>query len=263
MTMSGAKALILVIDDDAELLATLGDFLLFENYEVETATSGEDGMVKLAGIVPDLIILDISMPGMGGVGFLKEMSSNKRIAKVPVLVFTARSNMEKFFREVEVAGFMPKPCDPAALLKEIRRILAGNGTGGAMSAGGAVTRARKKVLLAEDEASERDWLVAAFTEAGFDTIAVSSNPEVVERTIVEKPDALLLKLVMERMNGDVAASMLMAIPSTRNIPIILYDETGSTPHERVLNEDGPGIRRLIRSVKAEDLVKAVIAVCRG
>ena len=63
------KRTILIVDDDRSLLTTLSDFLAFEGYEVLTAESGEDGLRTLTDATPDLIILDMSMPGMGGVGF--------------------------------------------------------------------------------------------------------------------------------------------------------------------------------------------------
>lgn len=258
--MSEHKHLILAVDDDTDLLATLGDFLRFEGYEVEAVASAEEGIARLADIVPDLIILDISMPGMGGIGFLNEKMQIPRVAKVPVMVFTARANMEKFFKDVEVAGFIAKPCDPAELLKEIGKIIAATGPrvgGGSQKPSGG---ARRKLLIAEDEAGPRATMMNAFADAGFDAVWVATGPEVVEKAIVEKPDAIVMKLVMERMNGDAAAAMMNEIPSTRSIPIVLYDETGSQPRDRILSEEGPGLRRLVRSGKPEELIRAVRGV---
>ena len=67
---------VLLVDDDTSLLVTLSDFLKFEGYHVVTADSGEEALRRLEEIRPDLIILDMSMPGMGGVGFLKAISSS-------------------------------------------------------------------------------------------------------------------------------------------------------------------------------------------
>ena len=150
--MKDNKHLILAVDDDTDLLATLGDFLRFEGYEVEAVPSAEDGIARLAEIVPDLIILDISMPGMGGIGFLNEKAQMERVAKVPVMVFTALSNMEKFFKDVEVAGFVAKPCDPSALLKEIGRILDASRSRGMDRSDKPAFGGKKKLLIAEGEA---------------------------------------------------------------------------------------------------------------
>lgn len=129
-----AKRKILIIDDDASLLTTLSDFLSFEGYDIATADSGEEGLARLESLTPDLIILDMSMPGMGGVGFLKAISDARGKPSHPVLVLTARANMAEFFANVDVDGFVAKPCDPNDLLMEVARIIflrSGGGAGGA------------------------------------------------------------------------------------------------------------------------------------
>jgi len=110
------KRKILLIDDDTSLLVTLRDFLLFEGYEVATADSGEQGLKRLETFLPDLIVLDMSMPGMGGIGFLQRITRSDGAPRYPVLVLTARASMAEFFANVSVDGFIAKPCDPEDLL---------------------------------------------------------------------------------------------------------------------------------------------------
>ncbi len=117
------KTHIQLVDDDEHLLVTLGDFLASEGFEVTKARSGEQALEQLKKISPDLIVLDISMPGMGGIGFLKQITAASGETRYPVLVLTARSAMKDFFDTVDVDGFAPKPCDEAELLGKIREIL--------------------------------------------------------------------------------------------------------------------------------------------
>ena len=63
------KEHILLVDDEKHLLVSLRDYLTFEHFTVTTAQSGEEALEVLERITPDLIVLDISMPGMGGMGF--------------------------------------------------------------------------------------------------------------------------------------------------------------------------------------------------
>jgi CheY-like chemotaxis protein len=217
---------ILLIDDDTSLLVTLSDFLRFEGYDVITADSGEQGLKRLERMTPDLIILDMSMPGMGGVGFLKRISRPDGTLEHPVLVLTARANMAEFFSNVSVDGFVAKPCNPEDLLMEVGRIIflrrgeeiPGRGQGGL---------AKKKVLIGEDDGMVRENLVNAFSEAGFLVDSVGNGPEVLEKAVVQKPDVIVVKYVLSDMNGDSVAEMLWKMPNTRSIPIILYDETNS------------------------------------
>lgn len=245
---------ILLIDDDTSLLVTLRDFLEFEGYEVVTADSGEKGLEKLATIKPDLIVLDMSMPGMSGVGFLKAISDAEGKPSHPVLVLTARANMAEFFANVDVDGFVAKPCDPSDLLMEISRIIfLRRGTEAAEVKPGTEKR---KLLLGEDDEGEREVLVRAFGEAGYLVDFVQSGPEVLEKAIVERPDAIVVKHVLSNMNGDAVARMLREMPKTRDIPVILYtDESNGAAGWSM--DPATGVKEFIRSNDAQSLIAAV------
>jgi CheY-like chemotaxis protein len=251
-----SKKQILLIDDDASLLLTLSDFLKFEGYDIVTADSGENGLKKLMKITPDLIILDMSMPGMGGVGFLKEISSPDGKPKYPVLVLTARANMAEFFANIEVDGFIAKPCDPDDLLMEVARIVFLR-SGGDAKAHEQKSDKKKTVLIGEDDAVTNKELVEAFAAAGYETDSVFSGPDAVERAIVVQPDILVLKTVLACMNGDAVAKMLKEMPKTRVIPIVLYDDSGSALPETSYTESGTGIKKLILGKSPKSLLEAV------
>ena len=100
------KTNILLVDDDRHLLLTLCDFLTFKGFEVTTAHNGESAIRVLEELVPDLIILDIGMPGMGGIAFLNHLESEGRSGEIPILVLTGRAAMEEFFSTVTVDDFL-------------------------------------------------------------------------------------------------------------------------------------------------------------
>ena len=104
---------ILFIDDDKHLTRIVSDFLKHEHFDVHTAASAEEGLRLLQTLKPDLIVLDISMPGIGGIGLLKRIANPDGSLHHPVLVLTARAVMKEFFDTVAVDGFLPKPCSPA------------------------------------------------------------------------------------------------------------------------------------------------------
>jgi CheY-like chemotaxis protein len=252
---SQEKKKILLIDDDRNLLMTLSDFLKFEGYTVITADSGENGLKALEKVRPDLIILDMSMPGMGGVGFLKEISTSDGKPEHPVLVLTARANMAEFFANVDVDGFIAKPCDPNDLLMEVARIIFL--TSGVAEDGKLDAKDKFKVLIGEDDDVTREKLVDAFAAANLLVDSVSKGPEVLEQAIVQRPDVIVVKRVLASMNGDAVAAMLKEMPNTKNIPIILYDESGDDiPSERYVKPGG-AIRRFVKSSDPKAVVRAV------
>lgn len=248
------KSTILLIDDDTNLLLTLSDFLSFEGYNIATADSGEQGLKRLKSITPDLIILDMSMPGMGGMGFLNEIADDGGSPKHPVLVLTARANMEEFFEDMAVDGFISKPCEPNALLDEVSRILLLHGAtaSGDEDAGAS----ERKVLIGEDDGAICHRLLEAFKEAGYKTESVSKGPDILEKALVQRPDLIVLKLVLTGMNGDAVADMLKEMPNTKGIPVLLYDDSNSLAPDGKYTKAGTGITVFVRSSDASSLVTA-------
>lgn len=248
-----AKKRILLVDDEKHLLVSLKDYLTFEEYDVHTARSGEEALKALEKMTPDLIVLDISMPGMGGVGFLRRISNEQGIPRYPVLVLTARSAMREFFDTVEVDGFLEKPCEESDLLAKIRKIFARRSEPGAAREGG-----RQRILLAEDDASVANRLGEALRNAGFDVEVVRSGPEVLEKAALAKPNVIVMKEILPRLNGSAAASLIEVMPSISMIPVILYDETRAGGFEAgARRSDVKCVRRVLNTSDSADLVKAV------
>ena len=251
---------ILLIDDDTSLLVTLSDFLSFEGYQVTTADSGEQGLQRLKTMTPDLIILDMSMPGMGGVGFLRAISSPEGRPDHPVLVLTARANMAGFFSTMDVDGFIAKPCEPDDLLAAINKII---GSAPVPPATARKSADRKKVLLAEDDKAVNEILIKAFARAGYLVDSVLKGPDVLEKAIVGKPDIVVIKLVLANMNGDAVAGMLGEMPNTASIPVILYDDSGSGSSEEKYRQSVKAIKKFLPENDASSLLAAVEQVLAG
>jgi len=254
------KQKILLVDDDMSLLTTLGDFLRFEGFDVLTADSGEKALEKLDSYGPDLVILDISMPGMGGLAFLRRISDPQGDPSYPVLVLTARSQLAEFFEDVNVDGFIAKPCSPKALTMEVRRILL-------LRAGARATEAKstlndaQTILLAENEEGIRRRLANAFSGRNKTVQVVSSGAEALESAVIQQPDLLVLKMVLPGMNGSVVADMLKVMPSTRTIPIVIYDdETGTTLPDVSTAPGKGGIRGVVETAEPARIVEMAESV---
>ncbi len=253
MSTEQRKKKVLLIDDDTHLLVTLGDFLEFEGYDVTTAETGEEGLERIVVEEPDLIVLDMTMPGMGGIGFLKEISGPDRKPRHPVLVLTARANMAEFFANVEVDGFVAKPCDPNDLLMEVARIVflrSEPETGGVKDSTG-----KKKILLGEDDKVVNVRLTNAFISAGYIAISVRKGTEVMEKAIVEKPDIVVMNHILTAMNGDAVTKMLREMPSTKNIPVLLYDNSDSVEDPELFAKSG--VSAFVPSDKSPTILNAV------
>jgi len=221
-----AKRTILLVDDDTSLLETLHDFLSFEGYHVITAASGEQALVLLRQTRPDIIILDMSMPGMGGVGFLERITNPDGSTRFPVLVLTARAAMAEYFATRQIDGFVAKPCDPDDLLSEVNRILflrGGEPVSPASpaldpSAAGSVRRA----VLAEGDSVLNATLHAELQRAGFHVESVFTGSAALELAIMSKPDVLVMRLELPEMSANEALATLRRLPNTRAMPVVVY-----------------------------------------
>ncbi len=217
----GTKRLLLV-DDDPNIRMMLGDFLMAAGYEVTCAASGEEALAQMTEALPDLVILDLGMPGMSGTGFLERITDRLGRTRVPVLVLTARGDMAEFFADKQIAGFVTKPADPDELLAEVQRILFSESDlphGDTMLVGNDV---RRLVVLAEPNAIRANAFREALGKAGFSVEAVHTGPEAVEAVIARHPAGLILPMDAEGLGADGVLEILRKLPAGQAIPVVVY-----------------------------------------
>lgn len=110
---------ILVVDDDAEILAMLRDFLESEGLTVRTASNGEEALSVLADVTPSLILLDMRMPVLDGWGFAQRCRESA--LTIPIVVMTAAESARRWAEEIGATGYIAKPFDVDELLQTIDR----------------------------------------------------------------------------------------------------------------------------------------------
>lgn len=126
---------ILLVDDDAELLAMLGEYLAPEGFAVETAADGEAGVARAAGGGFDLVVLDVMLPRLSG---LEALARLRRASAVPVLMLTAKGDDVDRIVGLELGAddYLPKPFNPRELVARMRALLRRSRAGAAGAAAG-------------------------------------------------------------------------------------------------------------------------------
>jgi DNA-binding response OmpR family regulator len=114
---------ILVVEDDADLLSMVQIALEHEGYEVESAIDGLNALQRVRRARPDLVVLDLNMPRMGGEDFLYAWRTGVEAPGVPVIVITAASQALRP-QDLGVAACLPKPFALDSLLWHVRDLLA-------------------------------------------------------------------------------------------------------------------------------------------
>jgi adenylate cyclase len=127
--MEGEDALttarILVVDDTPANVKLLEDLLGFHGYQVEAATSGEEALAAIRERMPDLILLDVLMPGMSGYDVCRAVRSDPSLAMLPVVMVTALEDREERVKGLDAGAddFLSKPVNPPELLARVRSLL--------------------------------------------------------------------------------------------------------------------------------------------
>ena len=117
---------ILIVDDDVDTLRLVGIMLQRQGYQISAATNGQLGLSKAIEEQPDLILLDVMMPDMDGYEVTRQLRQNPLTAQTPVLMFTAKTQLEDKVTGFEVGAddYLTKPTHPSELQAHVRALLA-------------------------------------------------------------------------------------------------------------------------------------------
>ncbi|MGA7988057.1 MAG: response regulator [Candidatus Dormiibacterota bacterium] len=115
---------VLLADDDPRVLSVVSRYLALEGYEMSTVSDGEAAVATAAAEVPDLIILDIMMPGIDGIEACRRIRANAATAQTPVLMFSALSEEAEQARLAGADGMLPKPFNLPGLAEAVKTFFA-------------------------------------------------------------------------------------------------------------------------------------------
>lgn len=252
-----SRKTILVIDDEIDLLEMVQFQLEKKGFKVVTAPNGLMGLELLKTIAPDLVILDMNMPKIGGIEFYKKICDHKGNTKYPVFVLTARANMEQLFKELKVAGFMAKPFEINELIQEVEAIVMDKKETTKEKHGLGIDEVRK-VCLVEDDEGKYQRLSSVFLEAGYDMSLAKTGTAAVNHINVDVPDLVLIKWKLSDIPGDVVIGKLQNIVKTKNVAFVLYGVPGGG-EESLRATIGEGRERVVFTVSdnPDELLKIV------
>ena len=111
---------ILVVDDDVSILDAMKIALELQGYQVETTTKGEETFSKIGSFKPDLIFMDVYLPGMDGREICKQIKEDDKTNHIPVIIFSANKSMKEVFEESGANDFIGKPFNMDELYEKVK-----------------------------------------------------------------------------------------------------------------------------------------------
>ncbi|MFH1415163.1 MAG: response regulator [Elusimicrobiota bacterium] len=233
------KKKILVIESEDIIAAVLRDSLQNTGYDVAMANSGIEGLRRAIQEIPNVIILDIMMPGLDGIQVLKELKAEKTTKEIPVIIMSVTS--DKYRNEVlklGAVGFFKKPLDFKQLNDKIRTVTE-----------------KKTVMVVEDNPEILRLLHVRLQSMGYDVIGAEDGPTAIERAKKTKPDVILMDIVLPREDGFEITRQLKKDEELEKIPVIAFSGyfADGIDKKKVLGVD----RFLNKEFSAEDLVEEV------
>jgi two-component system cell cycle response regulator DivK len=121
---SGARGPILLVEDDADTRLAYRTLLDHAGWSVHEASDGEQALRILGGVLPCVVVMDISIPGVDGWEMTRRLKLDERTRDVPVLLVTGHALDEdrQRARDLGCAGYLVKPLSPSRFVEEVERV---------------------------------------------------------------------------------------------------------------------------------------------
>lgn len=214
---------ILIVDDDPTVHDVLRATLSKEGYRLLHAYEGGEALELVREHHPDVITLDVMMPGVDGWSVLSELKSDPKLARIPVIMLTIVDERTMGY-SLGASEYMTKPVDRARLIELLRRFTA---------------QSRDDiVLIVDDDADVRAIVAATVAKAGLKAAEAVNGQTALDWLAARgNPALILLDLMMPVMDGFEFLERVRSNPATASIPIVVLTAKDLTEAERrLINE---------------------------
>lgn len=207
---------VLLVDDDKTLTELLSISLLQCGLRVTVLNDGATAAETISRQHPDLVILDIMLPGVSGHEILHTLKKDPRTGKIPVLMLTAKTREEDVLGALHAGaiGYIIKPINPDKLVEK---------------AAAYINMLRPQVLIADNDPLILKFLERKYAESGFRPILAQDGKIALDLAIDTKPDLIVLDQTMPGLSGLEVFEKLKETESTRDIPVIMLSARNQKP----------------------------------
>lgn len=223
---------ILLVEDNPLTLQTLIEYLQKLQLQSIVAHNGEEALRRIREGHPDLILLDVMLPGMDGFEVCETLKANIATREIPVIFLTALSDTEAKVKAYEVGGvdYVTKPFDfqevatrvkmRLSLLSLQKRLKTKQSILGGVEGSLSRNRGDIRILIVDDNPLTIEAIRAYLETFGFTILTAKSGDAVIEHLPHPLPDLILLDVMMPGKDGYATCRWLKHNPNTKDIPVI-------------------------------------------
>lgn len=216
---------VLVVEDDRMAADLLTLYLTNAGYNVVVAVDGEEAIKKAKEYQPFLITLDVMLPKKDGWDVLSELKNSQDVANIPVIIVSMVDNKDLGF-SLGAVEYLIKPIDRVKLIDIVTSCI-------------PAERDKSKsmtVLVVDDDEKAVKYMSSVLENAGFDVLRAYSGKAGINLAINNKPDLMILDLMMPEVSGFDVVEKLRTHPTAKGIPIIICSAKDITPEDKkILN----------------------------
>jgi CheY-like chemotaxis protein len=196
---------ILCVDDEPDVLKLLSSSLQGEGFNVLTAANGNKALEIIQQQKPDLICLDLIMPGISGFDLIHEIRKKFSDTELPIIVISAH---EEHLHAIQSGAnaYLSKPIQNSSLLKEIHSML---------------IKGIDSALIIDDDSSMQNLIACTLEEAGITSYTAANGNEALKTLQDHTPSVIFLDLLMPKLNGFEFLEAIRSNQTARKIPVII------------------------------------------
>jgi signal transduction histidine kinase/DNA-binding response OmpR family regulator/CHASE3 domain sensor protein len=215
------RPLILVVEDNPQAAEILARHLEAGGFRMSVAHTGAEALAMARDLLPVAITLDILLPEIDGWEVLTRLKADELTRNIPVVVISVVDNAA-LGRALGAMDYFVKPVDRGALLSRLGRHAFTT----------RVKHGEIRVLIVDDEAANLDLLEALLEPEGFKVLRASGGKEGIEVARAERPQLILLDLMMPEVTGFDVVEALRAEEATRSIPVMVLTSKELTADDK-------------------------------
>lgn len=201
---------VLIVDDEKDFAEFVQSLLVERGYAVDIARDGQEGLSRIRASRPDLLILDMNMPKMGGIELYAKISSRYGRTPFPVIILTALGELSDFFQDALVDAFLTKPFQVTELLRAVERLLSGHSQPVVFLAGGP-----------EETRRIRD----ALTGERFRVVDVDGPAALEKSAMATEPNFIALQYETPAWKAESWIRKIRTLPHLKKVPVIVYSNS--------------------------------------